>query len=215
MAHDPLSHVASWLTPASADATDTVEDPVIALIAEGNRLAALRIAACGRGDEIFDTLPKDIREGRVRVSFSDSELGQCISGLKNCFRSEIDLQSFLNIWRRWPTARAERDGKSPEAALAEFDREIGLDQALVQLRAGLEEIKAIREASGYEAHYREAEARDERADAIFDQICNTPPRTLAGGIAMLRIGKRVGKRRRDRDEEPDQRSDRRPSRHAA
>jgi hypothetical protein len=164
-----------------------VEDPVLALIAEGNRLAALRLAASGRGDEIFDALPEDIREGRVRVSFSDSELGRCLSGPKHCFRSEQDLQSYLDIWRRFPRYRAERDGKSPEAAVAEFDREIGLDQALVQLRAGLEEIKVAREASGYEAHYREAGPLDERTGVLFNQICATPPRTLAGAIAMLEL----------------------------
>jgi hypothetical protein len=165
-----------------------VDDPVLALIAEEQRLAVLRIAASGRGDEIFDALPEDIRKGRVKVEFSDSELGQCISGIKNCFRSELELQSFLDkygrgVWRR----RAERNGESPEAAVAEFDREVGLDQALAQLRAGLEEIKTIREASGYEAHYREALALDERADVIFNQICETPPRTLDGAIAMLEL----------------------------
>jgi hypothetical protein len=194
MVQDPVSAVASWLAPATsgevADESLTAsppEDPVIALIAEEKRLEALWTAATTRGDEIFSTLPEDIRKGRVQVSFSDSELGQCISGLKNWFTSEENLQSFLTIWRRPPTHCAERDGKSPEAAVAEFDRDIGLDQALAQLRAGLDEIKAIRAASGYEAHYREAEALDERADVIFNQICDTPPRTLAGAIGMLEL----------------------------
>jgi hypothetical protein len=43
-----------------------------------------------------------------------------------------------------------------DATAAEFDRQIGLDQAFAQFRAGREEIKAIRETSGCEAHYREA-----------------------------------------------------------
>jgi hypothetical protein len=66
MAQDPLSRVASWLTPASADVTDTVEsgnyiipkespqgaeDPVLALIAEEKRLEALWIAAYDKGDK--------------------------------------------------------------------------------------------------------------------------------------------------------------------
>jgi hypothetical protein len=47
MPNDPLSRVASWLTPASADVTD----PVLALIAEEKRLEALWIAAYDKGDK--------------------------------------------------------------------------------------------------------------------------------------------------------------------
>ena len=55
---------------------------------------------------------------------------------------------------------------------------------LAQLRAGQAEIKAIREASGYEAHYREAEdlARQAR------EVGNQRRVTLAGAIAMLELG---------------------------
>jgi hypothetical protein len=68
---------------------------------------------------------------------------------------------------------------------ADFDREIGLDPALDELRAGLEEIKAIREASGCETHYREAEALWKQAGEIGNRIFETKPLTLAGAIAML------------------------------
>src|ERR1700747_2858084 len=58
MAQDPLSHVASWLTTASADGTEkppptsaAVDDPILALIAEEKRLAALWIAAHAKGAE--------------------------------------------------------------------------------------------------------------------------------------------------------------------
>jgi hypothetical protein len=108
MAQDPVSAVASWITPATSGESLTAsppEDPVIALIAEEKRLEALWVAATTRGDEIFSTLPEDIQKGQVHVSFSDSELGQCISGLKNWFTSEENLQSFLNIWRRVPRHR--------------------------------------------------------------------------------------------------------------
>jgi transposase len=70
MAQDPLSHVASWLTPAAAaDGPLTGGGPVIALIAEEKRLGALFIAADTRGAEILSALPEDIRKGLVRVSF--------------------------------------------------------------------------------------------------------------------------------------------------
>jgi hypothetical protein len=72
---------------------------------------------------------------------------------------------------------------------AEFDRDIGLDQALAQFRAGLDEIKAICETSGCEAHYREAEDLERGADEVGNQIRNTKPVTLAGAIAMLEWGR--------------------------
>jgi hypothetical protein len=84
----------------------------------------------------------------VQVSFSDGELGSSLSNLKDRFTSEEHLQSFLNIWRRGEKRRAEVDGENPEVAIAEYDREIGLDQALAQLRAGLEEIKAAARPPG-------------------------------------------------------------------
>ena len=44
MAHDPLSHVASWIAPAAANLSPTsadVDDPLIALIRERDRLFSL------------------------------------------------------------------------------------------------------------------------------------------------------------------------------
>ena len=195
MPNDPLSHVASWLTPATpgevADKSLTAslpEDPVIALIAEEKRLDALWGAATTRGDEIFETLPEDIRKGRVKVSFGGSW-----PILDGGFTSEAALQRLVSKVRRLATVRARvgvetgRIGAAEDLAAeeAEFDREIGLDQALAQLRAGLEEIKAIREASGCEVHYREAEDIERRAGEVGDQIRNTKPVTLAGAIALL------------------------------
>jgi hypothetical protein len=185
LANDPVSAVAGWLTPATPEvpaAGDT--DPVLAMIAELNRLDALWAAAQARGAEILNTLPEDIRKGRVRVSFGDSELGRCLSS-PGYFTSEQQLQRFLDPWRRFDMRMAKHKAKSPEAAAAEFDREIGLDQLLAQLRAGLDEIKAIREASGCEAHYREADDLEPRMRELGHQIDTTKPVTIAGAIAML------------------------------
>jgi hypothetical protein len=66
LAQDPLSHVASWLTPASATSAD---DPVLALIAEAERLDALWLAASNRRDKIFDTLPRRVKQSRRRELF--------------------------------------------------------------------------------------------------------------------------------------------------
>jgi hypothetical protein len=187
MPTDPLSHVASWLTPATPEvpvAHDT--DPVLALIAEEKRLDALWAAARDRALEILNTLPDDIRKGRVRVSFSDSERGRSLSSLYGgYFTSEQQLQRCLDPWLRLQRRVAEHHGESPEAAVAEYEREIGLDQAFAQLRAGLDAIKAIREASGCEAHYREADDLEPRMRELGHQIDTTKPVTIAGAIAML------------------------------
>jgi hypothetical protein len=205
MAQDPLSRVASWLTPASADVTDkppltsvAVDDPVLALIAEGKRLDALEVAAGIRGDEIFNTLPDDIREGRVRVSFSDNEFGALLR-YRRGFTSEAHLHQWVRVHRQCATLVTRFDvekGRIGAEVLAAdeagYDREVGLDQALAQLRAGQAEIKAIREASGCEAHYREAEDLARRVCEVENQIRNTKPVTLTGAIAMLEWGHENG-----------------------
>jgi hypothetical protein len=76
MAQDPLSRVASWLTPASADVTDESlitsppEDPVIALIAEEKRLEVLWTAADGKGHD---------RQAKVL----DEQMGAILNQLRN------------------------------------------------------------------------------------------------------------------------------------
>jgi hypothetical protein len=107
---------------------------------------------------------------------------------------------------------------------AEFDRKIGLDQALAAL-ASMRSKPSAR-ASGGAAHYREAEDLARRAREVGNQIRNTKPVTLTGAIAMLKWGHESG----CCDEHPQgdkkiedlivgdlhlkQRSDRQPSRHA-
>jgi hypothetical protein len=201
MAQDPLSRVAAWLTPATpgevADEALTAsppEDPVIALIAEAKRLDALWFAATNRGDEILDTLPEDIREGRVRISITDGELSSLLWRHAG-FTSEAHLHRWVDVHRRLAMVRARHEVETGRisaedlaAEEAEFNREVGLNQALAQFRAGVDEIKAIREASGCEAHYREAEGLARRAGEIENQIRNTKPVTIAGAIAMLELG---------------------------
>ena len=165
MAEDPLSRVAAWLTPASADVTDKPpptspqEDPVIALIAEAKRLDALWTAVTTRGDEIFSTLPEDIRKGQVQVSFS----GPSAALLDGGFASEAALHRLVGKGRRLATVfcrveveRGRIGAEDLAAEEAEFDREIG-----------------------------EAEDLARRAGEVGDQILSTKPVTIAGAIAML------------------------------
>ena len=156
---------------AQETAASAENDPVLSLIAEERRIESLAIAARTRAEEILFALPEDIRKGRAHVSLS----GPFSCCFRDSFSSEQDLQLHLELYRRLATIH-ER---------VQFDRDIGLDRALDQLRAGLDEIKAVREASGREEYCRQAEALDEQASAILDQIRETKPVTLAGAIAML------------------------------
>jgi hypothetical protein len=174
-----------------------MSDSIFALIAETAWLDALSLAATNRGNEIFDTLPEDIRKGRVQISFSGGDLGRLLQ--RGGFTSEADLHQWVAVHRRFATVLARLEVKRGRLGVedlaaeeAEFDRQIGLDQALAQFRAGLEEIKAAREASGCEAHYREAEDLGRRAGEVDNQICNTKPVTLTGAIAMLEWGHEGG-----------------------
>jgi hypothetical protein len=63
MAKDPLSHVASWLALAHPD----VEDPIIALIDEEERIQKCAIELSHRADILFFALPKAEREKVERM----------------------------------------------------------------------------------------------------------------------------------------------------
>jgi hypothetical protein len=175
--------------PSPLPASAAADDPVLALIAEAKRLDALYDAAQGRGDEIFNTLPEDIQKGRVRVSFSDSWFWL---SRHSGFTDEAHLDRWVDVYRRIARSGAKARGEDGDAAVGDFERAICLDQALAQLRAGLEEIKAAREASGCMAHYREAEDLAEQAREVGNQISNTKPASLAGAIAMLELGLAAG-----------------------
>jgi hypothetical protein len=119
MAQDPVSVVASWITPArvgDADELSTtaapMDDPVIALIAEERRLQGLATAAFARGEEILATLPEDVQKRRARVSFS----GEISNLFRDSFSSEADLQSHLDKFRRLATVRERVLGGDLEAA---------------------------------------------------------------------------------------------------
>jgi hypothetical protein len=175
--------------PSPLPASAAADDPVLALIAEAKRLDALYDAAQGRGDEIFNTLPEDIQKGRVRVSFSDSWFWL---SRHSGFTDEAHLDRWVDVYRRIARSGAKARGEDGDAAVGDFERAICLDQALAQLRAGLEEIKAAREASGCMAHYRDAEDLAEQAREVGNQISNTKPASLAGAIAMLELGLAAG-----------------------
>jgi hypothetical protein len=225
MAHDPLSHVASWLTPASADVADRPsptsaagDDPALVLIAEMKRLGAAMDAVNERAVASFATLPEDVRNGHVQVSFSrpwapvldrgyinEAHLYRWVATVRRvivrhyqatemsdssrCEEGEKFWKAYLEgeEAKRQYFAGAEATAEVA-AEVAKFDREIGLDQALTQLRAGLAEMAAVREASGYMAIERESDELDYQADAAFDQLKHTKPTTIAGVIAMLDIG---------------------------
>jgi hypothetical protein len=103
MAHDPLFHVASWLTSEAipSKANDDV-DPLPAMLAERGRLCELARQADKAALDIERGLPEDIRKGRVQVSFS-GEQGWCRLLQHSGFASEADLHRWVAVHRRLAT----------------------------------------------------------------------------------------------------------------
>ena len=59
--------------------------------------------------------------------------------------------------------------------------------ALEQYRAGKAKIEAVLEESGCQKLYREADAIEEQADELHDQICQMHATSIAGVIGQLRL----------------------------
>jgi hypothetical protein len=122
------------------------DDPVPALIAERSRLYLLADETRTAGNKIEAALPEDVRQRKVRISFSD------FSALcDGPFKSEKDLLTSLVAVQNLVADLRKIRGEDADVAVTEFNRRIGLDQALADLRVGLGKIEAAREASGCEA----------------------------------------------------------------
>jgi hypothetical protein len=167
---DPLSHVASWIAPTAANLsiTSDVDDPLVALIRERDRLFRLAEDTKARGDEIEAGLPDDVRFKKVQVS----SLG--LAGDED-FKTEEELRRFfsiLDVVAHVTAARQKLDKDAKDQITARVDRFEA--KVLDEFKVGMERIHELREASGCEALYREAEALEEQADELHDQICDTP-----------------------------------------
>jgi hypothetical protein len=174
MAQDPVSAVASWLTPATPEIPEAA-DPVLTLFAEPERLvdrydSVYYCAAC----EIEATLPDDVGEGRVLIEMLDGgTLG---------FRSEELLKGLLDSrmslaetrFRHYPEDGDERD------PVREWS-----EKAIKDFRTGKANIAAVREASGCEALFRQASDLDKQADEIVNRACNMQAVSLAGLLAQI------------------------------
>jgi hypothetical protein len=163
MAQDPVSHTAAWLSSTRPDSN--AEDPVLGMIAEYQRVLEFARRAETRAREIKAGLPDDIRSGKVKVAplgFSDLEE----------FRTEREIREFFSLCRvAGDVARVAGDDLRPN-----FDARLERAEAkaLEDFKLGLEKVHAALEASGCAALEREAEALNERANKIDEQICRTP-----------------------------------------
>jgi hypothetical protein len=166
------------------------DDPVLAMIAEHNRLFDLSTETQERAGEILLTLPEDMQHRRVLVDLPKGAVA-CHSYkqlTEQIFLAEMDA--------------AIRDEFSPaqdgdvEAHIKAFIKSVSdrLDarvykdfsvRAILQFRDGKAKIDAAREASGCEQLYREAAALDERVDAIYNRIVTTPARSRAGLLGQI------------------------------
>jgi hypothetical protein len=183
---DPLSHVASWIAPAAANLSITaadVDDPLIALIRERARLYRLAGDLTERADKILAALPDDVRFEIVRVSF----LG--LAGDED-FQTEKELSLFFSVLKAAAAGMAFSK-KLDQAVKDQNKARVNhlKAKALDEFRVGLKRIREVREASGCEALYREAEALEEQADELEDRICDTPAGSFDALLWQLELSR--------------------------
>jgi hypothetical protein len=93
MAHDPLSHVASWIsTPAVPEVAVPAVDPVIAMIAEEKRVRSSAADVRGQAEEIEFAFPKEVRDG-PRIEAGYARMGK-VKPTKEFIKSEEELDRF-------------------------------------------------------------------------------------------------------------------------
>lgn len=188
MPNDPLSHVASWITPTASEAVANLSpssaetnDPLIGLIRERDRLFRLADQVEKRARAIESTLPDDVRQKKVRISL--------LGVLEEEF-SEKELNNFFAIFKLAIEVQRKCDPQGPRVTTSEEARLDHItERALVEFRAGLAKIHEAREASGCEALYREAEAIEERAYQIHDQVVETPAQSFDGLLWQLEFAR--------------------------
>src|ERR1700730_12813362 len=194
MAQDPLATVAAWLTPASADVTD----PVIALIAERERLDHLYTRNQDTIDQLEATLPEVVTCGKVPVRLPYGAFW---------FRTEKDLESSINCHLKLVAAFTV-DGRrpaftpdpsdSPEmrdtlksfAAICDAvasGENTWPERAREEFRARKARIAELREDAGLAALYRKGHELGSQIDEVDDQIWRSQATSFAGLVGQLEL----------------------------
>jgi hypothetical protein len=171
MPKDSLSHVADWLRPANESATppagaNSSDDPLIGLIEERDRLLEVAADVEVRAKEIEQSLPENAQRGRVKVSILgiDFELSEK-NGLNEFLWSCRDLI----MVRRSRMGRRQDWSAQDDAHLNSIKEKVACD-----FEAGLAQIEAARESSGYSALRRQRDEIDDQLAALEEKIFYTP-----------------------------------------
>jgi hypothetical protein len=192
---DPVSAVASWLAPATPGQG---ADPVVALLAERERLDHL----CSRSQDAIHqleaTLPEVITCGKVPVKLPDGAWW---------FLSEKDLEEWID--RRVKLVEAFTVGGEPPdftpnpsdtpqmqdslkriAAMynaVASSENAWPERAREEFRARKARIAEIREETGLEALYRKAHDLGYQIDDVDDQIWRSQATSFAGLLGQLAL----------------------------
>jgi hypothetical protein len=150
-----------------------IDDPLLPLIAERGRLYKLECEIRDRGEEILHTLPKNVIEEKVSITFA---AGFTKPGSFD-FRTERDVEIFVEAIRKitW------RDRSIPH-----------WDYIVVHLlddfRAARKvQIEDVLEAAGAAALLREADALVDQAYEMHTKICDTPASSFPALLYQLEL----------------------------
>ncbi|MGA8549019.1 MAG: hypothetical protein WB678_02160 [Stellaceae bacterium] len=163
-----------------------IDDPVIGLIAEFERKEKLAKAARTREETASFALPADVRNRRPRILIGYLHTRNCEPKAEYA-SDEATIDLFLR----------NRDDDS--ATFRDVEKALGMIRRpkaprtwlVTELRAERARVEAAYEKSGHAALETQADAFDEEAEAVLDQIEETPPVTLAGADALLELRRRL------------------------
>jgi hypothetical protein len=155
------------------------DDPIIGLIAEYFRKDEIAFDARRRADKALYALPDDVRnrQPRILIGHHSSDAGDT---LELHATSVPDIDSYFR-----PPSQVLQNVRRILGIV--YTLKAGRDELVAELRAECDRIDAAYENSGHAALDEEADALQEQGAAVFDQIEETPPVTLAGADALLRL----------------------------
>jgi hypothetical protein len=176
------------LDPFALGGRQPEDDPVLALIAEEDRLRDEGVALQDRADTILFGLPEDIQRGpKILLMSRRGDVVPKPTDEVSWRPRHFDSERALLEWFESTPVEGCVIGPGGKWVLS---RSRGLSDArrselLSDWRADKARIDAALEASGEGALRRKGDGLVERANQLIDEISAMTPTTLAGAVAML------------------------------
>jgi hypothetical protein len=194
MSHDPLSHVASWLTPSTGDPAD----PLLAMVAKQAQLQEASATLEDEAGELLSSLSVSVQfAGETFTGTSEEQLRSFISRRENrrlkfwreFLEDAPDFDIRTSIFAVDPKLKNLTDEEAANwrdklmAKIAAADQEA--EQAMAEFQAGRKRAEEAFEASDYKKLRREADALAEQIEDFDEQIEKTVAISFAGVLAQI------------------------------